>query len=125
MAFSSEWARLARRLEIRFILTPRGEPGHPLLRQIRDTAVSRCQVFKESGGYAKLGIDPILKRTGPQMALEVVERYAKARGIRYQKALLVRALNIITPENVHEHFTQRHPEILRIAGLPPQETGNT
>jgi hypothetical protein len=131
VAFDREWLRLTYSLEIRFILTPGAVSHHPLIGQIRDRAVARCQDFRDKGGYANGYDDPyeVVGRTGPQMVKALVIEHCLERGLRgpsaYRKLFLTRATDVATVENAKEHYVKKLPEVLRIAALPQTETGNT
>ena len=106
---------LAWSMEIRFIFTP--APQHPLLSTLRDTAVRNTESFIDAGGYTKNGIDNLLARTGPLMAKNTVQRYALEQHVHLNTFLLPDVIQSTTLENCKEHYTDKQPEIRRVAGI--------
>jgi hypothetical protein len=112
--FGRGWVKPRWVLEIRFILCP--TVAHPLMLELRDTAVRQSEAFIDSGGYPVHGIDNIVQRTGPLMAEKLTKAYALRKGFLLKNYLL-HATRDTTIENTKEHFDKKHPEIRRIAGL--------
>jgi FkbM family methyltransferase len=97
-------------LEIRFIFA---NAEHELMRRLLTQAVSNVRDFLRRGGYSR-GFGSVVERTGPGMALPVVEQYAQERGRPLQTFLLV-ATDDDTPDNNQEHHG---PHRLRPARRP-------
>jgi mannosyltransferase OCH1-like enzyme len=113
--FGTCWWQHRRSLEIRFIVSP---PAHPLLRLLRDTAVKNSETFIEAGGFkTDSNMNNVLWRTGPGMARQVVQDYARKNGLRYNRLLLNLATRHNTVENNGEHFHLKRDRILEIANL--------
>lgn len=109
--FESMWCRP----EIRFIVT---SPTHMcLIERMRDTAVYNTLSFIENGGYAKLGVDNIVWRTGPKMAETLIYDYAREQKISSKDFLIYEAVQDVTDENIREHWTEKVPDIEHVAGL--------
>jgi FkbM family methyltransferase len=86
-------------LEIRFI---KAAADHELLRRLLTQAVANERNFiKRKGGYT-YGFGSVIERTGPGMAVKVVEQYAIESGSDFESFLL-RATQDDTPENDNEH----------------------
>lgn len=113
-AFGQHFTRLAWHLEIRFIFAPVAK--HELFTCLVETAARNTLEFMADGGYAKRGFGNLLLRTGPQMAEKVVYAYAKQQGVPNTAFLLKNATLDMTPENSEEHYSDKVPRVLEIAG---------
>jgi mannosyltransferase OCH1-like enzyme len=95
-----------KRLEIRFIVVP--VAGHDLIRRLRDEAVKRAEAFIDAGGWLQPGtrMTHIMNRTGPRMAVEVVEQWAGEHSM--SMAALVRA-DLVDERTLEgtEHFVRK------------------
>jgi hypothetical protein len=86
-------------LEIRFISA---RVGHELLQRLLTKAEHNERAFLHRGGYKRNKFDSVVQRTGPGMAIGVVERYAQEFERPLQDFLL-NATRDNTPENNLEH----------------------